>query len=106
MVMIVKDPEKKARGFISVTWITVRAHVSALPGPDGGVATVSAGGPRDVGAGPRMPLLPFRWPQWWEDADSSSRRPTMRDNDARAVPGHRGGTACLALAPADLPSTR
>jgi hypothetical protein len=33
MVMIVKDPEKKACGFISVTWITVRAHVSALPGP-------------------------------------------------------------------------
>jgi len=31
--MIVKDPEKKACGFISVTWITVRAHVSALPGP-------------------------------------------------------------------------
>ena len=40
MVMIVKDPEKKARGFISVTWITVRAHVSALPGPHGGAATV------------------------------------------------------------------
>lgn len=40
MVMIVKDPEKKACGFISVTWITVRAHVSALPGPHGGAATV------------------------------------------------------------------
>jgi hypothetical protein len=40
MVMIVKDPEKKACGFISVTWLTVRAHVSALPGPRGGAATV------------------------------------------------------------------
>src|SRR6266487_3958176 len=40
MVMIVKDPEKKACGLISVTWITVRAHVSALPGPRGGAATV------------------------------------------------------------------
>jgi len=38
--MIVKDPEKKARGFISVTWITVRAHVSALPGPHGRAAAV------------------------------------------------------------------
>jgi len=38
--MIVKDPEKEACGFISVTWITVRAHVSALPGPHGGAATV------------------------------------------------------------------
>jgi len=40
MVMIVKDHEKKAWGFISVTWITVRAHVSALPGRRGGAATV------------------------------------------------------------------
>ena len=40
MVMIVKDPEKKACGFISVTWITARAHVSALPGSHGGAATV------------------------------------------------------------------
>jgi hypothetical protein len=31
--MIVKDHEKKARGFISVTQITARAHVSALPSP-------------------------------------------------------------------------
>jgi hypothetical protein len=31
--MIVKDHEKKACGFISVTCITVRAHVSGLPGP-------------------------------------------------------------------------
>ena len=30
MVMIVKEHEKKARGFISVTRVTVRAHVSAL----------------------------------------------------------------------------
>jgi hypothetical protein len=48
--MIVKDPEKKACGFISVTWITVRAHVSALPGPHGGVATVYTDGrPRSYG---------------------------------------------------------
>jgi hypothetical protein len=45
MVMIVKDHEKKACGFISVTWITVRAHVSALPGPHGGVPTVYTGSP-------------------------------------------------------------
>jgi hypothetical protein len=38
--MIVKDPEKKACGFISVTRLTARAHVSALPGPHGGAATV------------------------------------------------------------------
>jgi hypothetical protein len=30
MVMIVKEHEKKARGFISVTRVTARAHVSAL----------------------------------------------------------------------------
>jgi len=30
--MIVKEHEKKARGFISVTRVTARAHVSALPG--------------------------------------------------------------------------
>jgi len=29
--MIVKEHEKKARGFISVTRVTARAHVSALP---------------------------------------------------------------------------
>ena len=40
MVMIVKEHEKKARGFISVTRVTARAHVSALPGPRGGAATV------------------------------------------------------------------
>jgi hypothetical protein len=43
--MIVKDHEKKAWGFISVTWITARAHVSALPGPHGGVPTVYTGSP-------------------------------------------------------------
>jgi len=45
MVMIVKDHEKKAWGFISVTWITVRAHVSALPGRRGAAATVYTCGP-------------------------------------------------------------
>ena len=33
MVMIVKDHEKKAHGFISVTQDHRDAHVSALPGP-------------------------------------------------------------------------
>src|SRR6266516_5208435 len=32
MVMIVKEHEKEARGFISVTRVAARAHVSALPG--------------------------------------------------------------------------
>jgi hypothetical protein len=42
--MIVKDHEKKACGFISVTRITVRVHVSALPGPHGVAAMVYTGG--------------------------------------------------------------
>jgi hypothetical protein len=54
--MIVKDPEKKACGFISVTWITVRAHVSALPGSHGGAAIVYTGCHREAAAGPRTPL--------------------------------------------------
>jgi len=45
MVMIVKDPEKKACGFISVTWITVRAHVSALPGRTAVPRPYTTGGP-------------------------------------------------------------
>jgi len=48
--MIVKDHEKKACGFISVTWITMRAHVSALPGPHGAVAIVYTGCPREATA--------------------------------------------------------
>jgi hypothetical protein len=35
MVMIVKEHEKKAHGFISVTRIAADAHVSALPGVAG-----------------------------------------------------------------------
>src|SRR5262249_49914295 len=62
MLMIVKDHEKKACGFISVTWITVRAHVSALPGPYCGVATVSAGVPARLGR-PAHALRAFRWPR-------------------------------------------
>jgi hypothetical protein len=68
MVMIVKDREKKARGFISVTWITARAHVSAFPGPRGGVVIVYIGGPSEVTAGPRTPLRAFRLPPWKENA--------------------------------------
>jgi hypothetical protein len=64
MVMIVKDHEKKAWGFISVTWITARAHVSALPGRYAGVAAVSAGGPPRNWAGPGMPVRAFRLPPW------------------------------------------
>src|SRR4249919_258640 len=45
MVMIVKEHEKKARGFISVTRLTARAHVSALPGLVPG-ARPSTPGPR------------------------------------------------------------
>jgi hypothetical protein len=64
MVMIVKDHEKKAWGFISVTWITVRAHVNALPGRHGDAATVYTGGRCEATAGPRLPLRAFRWPPW------------------------------------------
>ena len=67
MVMIVKDPEKKACGFISVTWITVRAHVSALPGPRGGAATVYNRRSRKATAGARMPLCASRLPPWKDD---------------------------------------
>jgi len=68
MVMIVKDPEKKACGFISVTWLTVRAHVSALPGPHGGAATVYNRRSRGKAtAGVRMPLCASRLPPWKDD---------------------------------------
>jgi hypothetical protein len=68
MVMIVKDPEKKACGFISVTWLTVRAHVSALPGPRGGAATVyNRRSPGKATAGVRMPLCASRLPPWKDD---------------------------------------
>ncbi len=62
MVMIVKDHEKKAVGFISVTWITARAHVSALPSAFCRVATVSARGPARLGR-PAHALRAFRWPR-------------------------------------------
>jgi hypothetical protein len=67
MVMIVKDPEKKACGFISVTWITVRAHVSALPGPHGGAATVYNRRSPQATARARMPLCASRLPPWPDD---------------------------------------
>jgi hypothetical protein len=59
--MIVKDHEKKACGFISVTRITVRTHVSALPSYRGGAATVDTGRPpqsygRPAPAVARVPL--------------------------------------------------
>jgi hypothetical protein len=60
MVMIVKDHEKKAVGFISVTWITARAHVSALPSAFCCFATVSARGPARLGR-PAHALRAFRW---------------------------------------------
>jgi hypothetical protein len=64
--MIVKDPEKKACGLISVTWITVRAHVSALPGPHGGAATVY--NRRSASYGPRAhAVMPSRLPPWKDD---------------------------------------
>jgi hypothetical protein len=98
MVMIVKDPEKKACGFISVTWITVRAHVSALPGPYGGVPTVYTGGPRGAMGGPRMPLRSFRVPRRKEDAGSRRGGPIMRNDgmpalssNTRAVPHAAAG---------------
>jgi hypothetical protein len=44
MVMIVKEHEKEARGFISVTRVTARAHVSALPGSYLGVPVLAGPG--------------------------------------------------------------
>jgi hypothetical protein len=76
--MIVKDPEKKACGFISVTWITVRAHVSALPGPRGVPRPYTTGGPRKAAAGARMPLCASRLPPWKDDTGRRHGRP----NDA------------------------
>jgi hypothetical protein len=79
--MIVKDHEKKAVGFISVTWITVRTHVSALPGPPAVWRRYTPGGPRDAMAGPRMPLRSIRSPRWKEDGRRPSRRGPMLRND-------------------------
>ena len=78
MVMIVKDHEKKACGFISVTWITVRTHVSALPGRRGGAAMVYTGSPRESRAGPRLPLRVFRWPPWRRMSVAVAAGPMMR----------------------------
>jgi len=70
MVMIVKDDEKKACGFISVTWITARTHVSALAGPHGGVAIVYTGGsPRSFGW-PAHAVAPFHLPRCEEGVGS------------------------------------
>ena|SRR5215470_3832455 len=74
MVMIVKDHEKKASGFISVTWITVRAHVSALPGPHGGAAMVYTGGLREATGSVRTPLRVSRLPRWKRPACHGGRR--------------------------------
>ena len=89
MVMIVKDHEKKACGFISVTWITVRAHVSALPGRRGTAATVYTCVPREVTAGARMPLCTFRLSWWWRRPAAAATGPMMRnDGGARAPCQH------------------
>jgi hypothetical protein len=61
--MIVKDHEKKASGFISVTQ-SLRVPTSARCGGHGGVAPVSAGAPSRGRAAARMPLRVFRW-SWW-----------------------------------------
>jgi hypothetical protein len=67
--MIVKDPEKKACGFISVTRITAR-DVSALPGPPAGVAIVyTSGSPRSHGW-PAHAVAPFRLPRCKEGVGS------------------------------------
>jgi len=85
MVMIVKDPEKKACGFISVTWITVRAHVSALPGPRGGAATVyNRWSPGKATVGTRMPLCASRSPPWKDDTGRRHGGPMMRNDGVLA----------------------
>jgi hypothetical protein len=67
MVMIVKDHEKKAVGFISVTQITARVHVSALSGPYAVSDRSCLWSPRSW-AGPRLPLRALRLSPWNEDA--------------------------------------
>ena len=91
MVMIVKDHEKKAWGFISVTWITARAHVSALPGPYAGVA----GGPLRGRAAPRMPLCAFGLPPWTRTPAAVTAGP-MTHNDWLLAPGANAQAAALA----------
>src|SRR6266516_2694696 len=82
--MIVKDPEKKACGFISVTWITVRAHVSALPGPHGGAATVyNRRSPAKLRPA-RMPLCASRLPPWKDDPAAVAAGPMMRNDGVLA----------------------
>jgi hypothetical protein len=99
--MIVKDHEKKASGFISVTWITARAHVSALPGPPAGAAIVYTSGSREAMAGPRMAMRAFLSPPW-----RRRHRPMMRNNGcSRRSRAPRAGPLPR-LAVADLPATR
>ena len=70
MVMIVKNHEKKALGFISVTWATTRAHVSALPGPHRGMAIVYRPvAPAKLGW-PASAVARAGLPQWKEEASS------------------------------------
>jgi len=65
--MIVKDHEKKACGFISVTWITARANVSALSGPYAVSWPYLPVLPRSA-AGPLLSLSALRLSPWKEDA--------------------------------------
>jgi hypothetical protein len=65
--MIVKDHEKEALGFISVTWMIARAHVNALPGQRGAADRIHRWSPANPTAGSRAPLCAFRLPPWKAD---------------------------------------
>jgi hypothetical protein len=65
--MIVKDHEKKACGFISVTQITARAHVSALSSPYA-VSSLYLPCSQRRWAGPLLSLSALRLSPWNEDA--------------------------------------
>jgi hypothetical protein len=67
MVMIVKDHEKKAAGFISVTQITARAHVSALSSPYAVSSPYLPVLPATLGR-PLLSLSALRLSPWNEDA--------------------------------------
>ena len=71
MVMIVKDHEKKTWGFISVTWITARAHVSALPGRTAAWRSYTPAIPRQAMAAPAHAVAPFRLPRCREGVGSA-----------------------------------
>jgi hypothetical protein len=104
--MIVKDHEKKACGFISVTRITVRAHVSALPGPHGGSAMVYTGGPREATGGMRTPLRASRLPQRKEEAGRRHGGPIMLNNGMLGPCANTGQCRRPRLAVVDLLATR